>query len=177
MTSKKESLGYGRLGVDPSDPVFKKPKTKKELGYENLVATMRKKGFLTKYVGLADAHGIEIFISEAEYNNMTYPIQMRADANRQRHAVSYVVELTEDRVAKIKKLLGEQKFKKALTELKKQAVTIGLSGKGGGKLSELVKTNLTVESDDMLTIETMHLLICHLITTLIRSDGTPKFSY
>jgi len=59
----------------------------------------------------------------------------------------------------------------------KQAVTIGLSGKGGGKLSELVKTNLTVESDDMLTIETMHLLICHLITTLIRSDGTPKFSY
>lgn len=59
----------------------------------------------------------------------------------------------------------------------KQAVTIGLSGKGGGKLSELVKTNLTVESDDMLTIETMHLLIFHLITTLIRSDGTPKFSY
>ena len=58
----------------------------------------------------------------------------------------------------------------------KQAVTVGLSGKGGGKLSELVKTNLTVESDDMLTIETMHLLICHLITTLIRSDGTPKFS-
>ena len=59
----------------------------------------------------------------------------------------------------------------------KHAITIGLSGKGGGKLSELAKINLTVQSDDMLTIETMHLLICHLITTLIRSDGTPKFSY
>ena len=59
----------------------------------------------------------------------------------------------------------------------KHAITIGLSGKGGGKLSELAKINLTVQSDDMLTIETIHLLICHLITTLIRSDGTPKFSY
>jgi len=36
---------------------------------------------------------------------------------------------------------------------------------------------LTVPSDDMLTIETMHLLICHLLTTMIRSDGEPQFSY
>jgi len=60
---------------------------------------------------------------------------------------------------------------------KKQAITIGLSGKGGGKLSELAKINLTIQSDDMLTIETMHLLVCHLITTIIRSEGTPKFTY
>jgi len=59
----------------------------------------------------------------------------------------------------------------------KQAITIGLSGKGGGKLSELAKINLTIQSDDMLTIETMHLLVCHLITTIIRSEGTPKFTY
>jgi D-sedoheptulose 7-phosphate isomerase len=59
----------------------------------------------------------------------------------------------------------------------KQAITIGLSGKGGGKLSEIAKINLTVQSDDMLTIETMHLLVCHLITTIIRSKGTPKFTY
>ena len=59
----------------------------------------------------------------------------------------------------------------------KQAITIGLSGKGGGKLSKLAKTNLTIQSDDMLTIETMHLLVCHLITTIIRSEGTPKFTY
>jgi D-sedoheptulose 7-phosphate isomerase len=60
---------------------------------------------------------------------------------------------------------------------KKQAITIGLSGKGGGKLSEIVKISLTIQSDDMLTIETMHLLVCHLITTMIRAEGTPKFMY
>ncbi len=59
----------------------------------------------------------------------------------------------------------------------KHATTIGLNGKGGGKLSEIVKINLTVKSDDMLTIETIHLLICHLLTTMIRSNGTPKFNY
>ena len=59
----------------------------------------------------------------------------------------------------------------------KHATTIGLNGKSGGKLSEIVKINLTVKSDDMLTIETIHLLICHLLTTMIRSDGTPKFNY
>ena len=59
----------------------------------------------------------------------------------------------------------------------KHATTIGLNGKGGGKLSEIVKINLTIKSDDMLTIETIHLLICHLLTTMIRSDGTPKFNY
>ena len=59
----------------------------------------------------------------------------------------------------------------------KHAITVGLNGKGGGKLSEIVKINLTVKSDDMLTIETIHLLICHLLTTMIRSDGTPKFNY
>jgi len=36
---------------------------------------------------------------------------------------------------------------------------------------------LTIQSDDMLTIETMHLLVCHLITTMIRAEGTPKFTY
>jgi len=60
---------------------------------------------------------------------------------------------------------------------KNGAITISLTGKGGGKLSELTKINLTIPSDDMLTIETIHLLICHLLTTLIRNDGDPVFSY
>ena len=99
------------------------PKKAKE--YEKLLTEFRKHDMLKIYCGIADAHGIESFIPEEDYKAKPFPFQMRADANRQRHAVSYVVELTEDRVAKIKKLLGEQKFKKALTELKKQAVTIG----------------------------------------------------
>lgn len=55
--------------------------------------------------------------------------------------------------------------------------TISLTGKGGGKLSKISKINLTVKSDDMLTIESIHLLICHTITTLLRKDGEPLFSY
>ena len=57
------------------------------------------------------------------------------------------------------------------------AITITLTGKDGGKLAKLSQINLTVPSDDMLTIETMHLMICHLITTMIRSGGEPQFSY
>ena len=60
---------------------------------------------------------------------------------------------------------------------KNGAITISLTGKGGGKLAEITKINLTIPSDDMLTIETIHLLICHLLTTLIRNDGDPIFSY
>ena len=57
------------------------------------------------------------------------------------------------------------------------ATTISFTGKGGGKLSKISQINLTVPSDEMLTIETMHLLICHLITTMIRADGEHQFSY
>ena len=57
------------------------------------------------------------------------------------------------------------------------ATTISFTGKGGGILSKISQIILTVPSDEMLTIETMHLLICHLITTMIRSDGEPQFSY
>ena len=57
------------------------------------------------------------------------------------------------------------------------ATTISFTGKGGGKLSKISQINLAVPSDEMLTIETMHLLICHLIVTMIRADGEPQFSY
>ena len=55
--------------------------------------------------------------------------------------------------------------------------TISFTGKGGGNLSKISQINLTIPSDDMLTIETMHLLICHLLTTMVRADGEPQFSY
>ncbi len=57
------------------------------------------------------------------------------------------------------------------------ATTISFTGKAGGKLSKISQINLAVPSDEMLTIETMHLLICHLIVTMIRADGEPQFSY
>jgi len=57
------------------------------------------------------------------------------------------------------------------------AQSISLTGGDGGKLSEISKINLLIPSNDMLTIETMHLCVCHLLTTMIRSKGQPIFSY
>ena len=59
----------------------------------------------------------------------------------------------------------------------KEAKTVCLLGKDGGKLVKISQSNLIIPNNDMLTIETMHLLICHLLTSLLRSEGTPLFSY
>jgi len=58
-----------------------------------------------------------------------------------------------------------------------KAHTIVLTGMNGGKISKISKISLIVSSKDMLTIETMHLLICHLLTTMIRQQGKPLFTY
>ena len=57
------------------------------------------------------------------------------------------------------------------------AHTLSLTGKGGGELAKICKVSLVIPSNDMLTIETMHLMVCHLLTTMIRSNGEPVFSY
>jgi D-sedoheptulose 7-phosphate isomerase len=43
------------------------------------------------------------------------------------------------------------------------AVTIGLSGMGGGKLKKLAKHSLVVESNHMGKVEDIHLILAHLI--------------
>ncbi len=60
---------------------------------------------------------------------------------------------------------------------KNNNTTISLTGKDGGKLAKLAKINLTIKSKDMLTIESLHLIVCHAVTTLFRKDGEPLFSY
>lgn len=57
------------------------------------------------------------------------------------------------------------------------ANTISFTGRRGGKLAKIAKVNLIIPNDEMLTIETIHLLICHLLTTMIRNQGSPLFSY
>ena len=57
------------------------------------------------------------------------------------------------------------------------ALTISLTGKDGGKLSKHSQINLTVPSNDMLTIETIHLMLLHLLITMNRDQGEPLFSY
>jgi D-sedoheptulose 7-phosphate isomerase len=57
------------------------------------------------------------------------------------------------------------------------SITISFTGGNGGELAKISKYNLNIHDNDMLTIETGHLLICHLLTTLIRKSGKPMFEY
>jgi D-sedoheptulose 7-phosphate isomerase len=50
------------------------------------------------------------------------------------------------------------------------AVTIGWSGFGGGKLKNLAQISLIIPSNYMQRIEDIHLLLEHLITSLIREE-------
>ncbi len=45
----------------------------------------------------------------------------------------------------------------------KGAVTIGLSGFGGGHLAKMVDVALVVPSDDMQKVEDVHLVVCHML--------------
>ena len=58
-----------------------------------------------------------------------------------------------------------------------ESITISFTGGNGGELAKISKYNLNIDDNDMLTIETGHLLICHLLTTLIRKSGKPMFEY
>ena len=59
----------------------------------------------------------------------------------------------------------------------KGSVCIAISGMTGGEISKLADITLVVPSNDMLIIESMHVLICHCMINAIREQGTPKFSY
>jgi len=70
------------------------------------------------YVGLADCHGIESFIPEAEAETGLFGLKMRAMANRQRHAVVYRADVPDDVAKTINKLLRKCKYEEALNVLK-----------------------------------------------------------
>lgn len=60
---------------------------------------------------------------------------------------------------------------------KSGAFCIGITGKSGGKMAKFCRICLKVPSDDMLTIESQHLTLCHCIITAIRNTGIPLFKY
>ncbi|MBU0702493.1 MAG: SIS domain-containing protein [Chloroflexi bacterium] len=47
-------------------------------------------------------------------------------------------------------------------------ITIGFSGFGGGRLSELVDVPVVVPNDCMEQVEDVHMVLCHLICTVLR---------
>jgi len=83
------------------------------------------KKYITRY-GIADAHGIESYVLDStEEPKPKFPnslvFSIRAECNRQRHAVYYraVVDVKTD--DKINKLIRKRKFIEALKVLKEKA--------------------------------------------------------
>jgi D-sedoheptulose 7-phosphate isomerase len=54
---------------------------------------------------------------------------------------------------------------------------IGFSGKTGGKMKNFCKICFQIPSNDMLLIESQHVMICHCIISFIRNQGTALFKY
>ena len=60
---------------------------------------------------------------------------------------------------------------------KNSAVCIGFTSMDGGKLKNMCDVCITVPSNNMLIIESIHLTICHCIIESIRKSGNPLFKY
>ena len=80
---------------------------------------------LTEFVGLADAHGIESFMSredaDAHFETM---ISLRAGSNRQRHAVVFAALLTENGEKAVTTQIEAGEFVNALKTLKNSALSL-----------------------------------------------------
>lgn len=76
---------------------------------------------MAKYVGIADCYGIESFLPLEENREKIIYLQLRAMANRHRHAVVYIVELTDENAKLINKCLDKGNYEKALHLLKSLA--------------------------------------------------------
>lgn len=67
---------------------------------------------------------------------------------------------------------------KAMKYGKKQGCfCIGITGMSGGEFPKICDICFIVPSNDMLTIESMHVMLCHCIVNAIRKNGTPVFTY
>jgi len=81
-----------------------------------------------KFYGIADAHGIESFQPQTtgkEANRQKHIMLLRAELNRQRHAVYYEVTMEPIDVTIVNAHIDKGDYKKALRFIKKRAITIG----------------------------------------------------
>ena len=80
-------------------------------------------------IGIADAHGIESYCDETERQLGIFTL--RASLNKQSHAVAYIAVMSEKIDKKMRELLKESQFIKALKYLKKNATHISLTNGNG----------------------------------------------
>ena len=80
---------------------------------------------LNTYVGIADCHGIESWNRKEDVSERDRSIKiMRADANRQRHAIYYEVEMKNIHAEHVEENLKEGKWADALILLRESASEI-----------------------------------------------------
>ena len=73
----------------------------------------------TQYVGKADANVIESFRPISNNKADLAVLYLRAQANRQRHAIVYSVKLSDNMICKIEKHLKKHNYENALKCLKR----------------------------------------------------------
>jgi hypothetical protein len=79
---------------------------------------------MVKY-GIADAHGIESYFDERQADKQRkFILFLRANCNRQRHAVMYMADVDEKTNSVIEKKIKGKDWKGALRTLKKKAISI-----------------------------------------------------
>lgn len=92
-----------------------------------------------KYFGIADAHGIESFIkgdpTDPEHSMNAMMLDLRAGANRQRHAVVYIVDISESTAQDVEDLLEEKDYEGALVRLKMSVTNLQLTNLIGAEKS------------------------------------------
>ena len=84
---------------------------------------------LEKYYGIADAHGIETFQPYEYRKDDNFPYNMRAQLNRQRHALYFEIEIEKIDADIVKALIAKKNYKGAFRMIKKRAVIIGFPEK------------------------------------------------
>lgn len=92
-----------------------------------------------KYFGIADAHGIESFIqgdpTDPEHSRNVMILDLRAGANRHRHAIVFIVDISEETASSIQADLDDGLFIEALDNLKGSVETLQLTNLPGAEKS------------------------------------------
>jgi hypothetical protein len=89
---------------------------------------------ILEYGGIADARGIESFIP---FNKLTRFHELRASANRHRHAVLFKVNIDKITLDTVNSLMEEGDYESALLELKLHAEEVFLA-KGSEKSWKMI---------------------------------------
>ena len=82
---------------------------------------MKRKEIL--YKGIADCHGIESFVLDSEKETSEQILYLRAESNRQRHAIFYKVKIAERKAKSVEIQIKHGNYDVALKLLKAFAIS------------------------------------------------------